>query len=139
MKDAIPGLSRVALLYSPYSPRAQTPGLIQETESAARSLRLEGRCIEVHRGEDLEAAFQRAARERVGGMVIVPDPFFSSQMQRIGELAIKHRLPIIAGQPGFAHAGGLIAYGPSITDNWRRGATYVPPGSSRSSDRRASS
>jgi putative ABC transport system substrate-binding protein len=48
---------------------------------------------------------------------------------------MRHRLPVIAGQSGFANAGGLIAYGPSITDNWRRAATYVdrilkgtPPG-----------
>jgi ABC-type uncharacterized transport system substrate-binding protein len=45
--------------------------------------------------------------------------------QRIGELSIKHRLPSIAGQSGFASAGGLIGYGPSITDSWRRSATYV--------------
>jgi putative ABC transport system substrate-binding protein len=68
-------------------------------------------------------------------MVVVPDPFFNTHVQRIAELAIRHRLPIIAGQSGFANAGGLIAYGPSITDNWRRAATYVdrilkgtPPG-----------
>jgi putative ABC transport system substrate-binding protein len=46
-------------------------------------------------------------------------------VRRISELAIRHRLPSIAGQSGFASAGGLIAYGPSITDNWRRSTTYV--------------
>jgi putative ABC transport system substrate-binding protein len=57
--------------------------------------------------------------------VVVPDPLFNTYVRRIGELSIKHRLPSIAGQSGFASAGGRIAYGPSITDNWRRSATYI--------------
>jgi putative tryptophan/tyrosine transport system substrate-binding protein len=122
LKDAIPTLSRVAVLFSP---RAQMPGLIQETEAAARSLRLEVLRVEVRRREDLESAFQLAARERAGGVVVVPDPFFNTHVQRIGELGIKHRLPTIAGQSGFSSAGGLITYGPSITDHWRRSVTYV--------------
>lgn len=122
LKDAILTLSRVAVLFSP---RAQMPGLIQETEAAARSLRLEVLRVEVRRGEDLESAFQLAARERAGAVVVVPDPFFNTHVRRIAELAIRHRLPIIAGQSGFANAGGLITYGPSITDNWSRAATYV--------------
>ncbi len=134
LKDAVPGLSRVGVLFRS---RAQMPGMIQETEAAARSLRLEVLRLEVHRGDgqDLEAAFQQAARERAGAVVVVPDPFFNTYVQRVAELAIRHRLPVIAGQSGFANAGGLIAYGPSITDNWRRAATYVdrilkgtPPG-----------
>ena len=101
------------------------PGLIEETEAAARSLRLEVLRVEVRRGEDLESAFRSAARERAGAVVVVPDPFFNTHVRRIGELAIRHRLPTIAGQSGFASAGGLITYGPSITDNWRRSVTYV--------------
>src|SRR5262245_13567067 len=122
LKDAMPALSRVAVLFSP---RAQLPGLIQETDAAARSLRLDVLPLEVRRGEDLDPAFQLAVRERAGAMVVVPDPRFQTHVRRIAELGIRHRLPIIAGQSGFAEAGGLIAYGPSITDNWRRAATYV--------------
>lgn len=122
LKDAIPTLSRVAVLFSP---RVQMPALIQETDAAARSLGLEVLPVEVRRGEDLESAFHLAARERAGGMVVVPDPLFNTHVRRIAELGIRHRLPTIAGQSGFASAGGLIAYGPSITDNWRRAAAYV--------------
>jgi putative ABC transport system substrate-binding protein len=134
LKDAVPGLARVGVLFRP---RAQMPGMIQETEAAAQSLRLEVLRLEVRRGDgqDLEAAFQQATRERAGAVVVVPDPFFNTHVQRVAELAMRHRLPVIAGQSGFANAGGLIAYGPSITDNWRRAATYVdrilkgtPPG-----------
>ena len=99
LKDAIPTLSRVAVLFSP---RDQMPGLIQETEAAARSLRLEVLRLEVCRGEDLESAFQLAVRERAGAVVVVPDPFFNTHVRTIGELAIRHRLPSIAGQSGFS-------------------------------------
>ena len=122
LKDAIPTLSRVAVLFTP---RNEMPGLIQETDAAARSLRLEVLRLEVWRDEELEPAFQRAARERAGAVVIVPDPFFNTHVRRIGELGIRHRLPTIAGQSGFSEAGGLITYGPSITDHWRRSVTYV--------------
>jgi putative ABC transport system substrate-binding protein len=122
LRDAIPTLSRVAILFSP---RAQMPGMIEETVAAARSLRLDVVRVEVRRGEDLEPAFQLAVRERAGAMVVVPDPLFNTHVRRISELSLRHRLPTIAGQSGFASAGGLIAFGPSITDNWRRAATYV--------------
>ena len=122
LKDAIPTLSRIAVLFSP---RAQMPGMIEETVAAAQSLRLDVVRLEVRQSGDLDAAFQHAVRERVGAMVVVPDPLFNTYVERIGELSIKHRLPSIAGQSGFASAGGLIAYGPSITDNWRRSAAYV--------------
>jgi putative tryptophan/tyrosine transport system substrate-binding protein len=122
LKNAIPTLSRVAVLFSP---RAQMPGLIEETVAAAQSLRLDVVRLEVRQSADLEAAFQLAVRERAGAILVVPDPLFNTYVQRIGELSIKHRLPSIAGQSGFASAGGLIAYGPSITDSWRRSATYV--------------
>jgi putative tryptophan/tyrosine transport system substrate-binding protein len=122
LKDAIPTLSRIAVLFIP---RTQMPGLIQETEAAAHSLRLEVLHLEVRRGEDLEPAFRRAVRERAGALVVVPDPFFNTHVRRIGELGIRHRLPTISGQSGFSEAGGLITYGPSITDHWRRSVTYV--------------
>lgn len=122
LKDAIPALSRVAIVFSP---RAQMPGMIDETMAAAQSLRLEAVRLEVRGSDDLERALQFAVRERAGGMVIVPDPSFNTYVGRIGELGVRHRLPTIAGQSGFAESGGLIAYGPSITDNWRRSATYV--------------
>ena len=102
LKDAIPTLSRVAVLFSP---RAQMPGLIEETVAAAQSLRLDVVRLEVRQSADLEAAFQLAVRERAGAIVVVPDPLFNTYVQRIGELSIKHRLPSIAGQSGFAAHG----------------------------------
>jgi putative ABC transport system substrate-binding protein len=99
--------------------------MIEETVAAAQSLHLDVVRLEVRQSADLDAAFQLAVRERVGAMVVVPDPLFNTYVGKIAELSIKHRLPSIAGQSGFASAGGLITYGPSITDNWRRSATYV--------------
>ena len=122
LKDALPALSRVAVLFTP---RAQMPGLIQETEVAARNLHLDVLRVEVQRGENLESAFQLAVRGHAGGMVVVPDPLFNTHARTIAQLAIRHRLPSIAGQSGFAKAGGFIEYGPSITGHWRRAATYV--------------
>src|SRR5262245_58999377 len=77
LKDAIPALSRVGVLFSP---RAQMPGMIQETEAAARRLRLEVLRLEVRPGEDLEAPFRQAVQERVGAVVVVPDPVFNTHV-----------------------------------------------------------
>src|SRR5262249_13380114 len=73
----------------------------------------------------LDAAFQTATRSRASAAVTLQDPFFASQTAKVAELAVKHRLPMMSGEPGSVEAGSLMRYGPSIPDLWRRAATYV--------------
>lgn len=134
LKDAVPGLSRVAIIWNPDIRGAALD--YKETEAAARSLRLQLQSVEVRRGEDLDRAFSALAEQRAEALVAPPiNPFLFANRRRLAALAQKNRLPSMYGLREFADAGGLMAYGPSIADGWRRAATYVdkilkgaPPG-----------
>jgi putative ABC transport system substrate-binding protein len=81
--------------------------------------------LEVRDPNDLDGAFEAALGEGVEALVLVLSAFFIRNRPRVVELAAKSRLPAISGEPDFARAGGLMAYGPSQDDMWRRAATYV--------------
>jgi ABC-type uncharacterized transport system substrate-binding protein len=93
--------------------------------SAAQSLGLGLLVREVHRADELEQAFATAVKEGAGGLVVRPAPFLATYESRIADLAIRHRLPAISWRPHFVERGGLMAYGPSLTEMWRRAAALV--------------
>jgi putative tryptophan/tyrosine transport system substrate-binding protein len=74
---------------------------------------------------ELPSAFEAAAKERANALVVVDDLVIGSYQTQILELAAKHRLGVASIYREFAHAGGLMAYGPSLSDTYRRAATYV--------------
>jgi putative tryptophan/tyrosine transport system substrate-binding protein len=124
LKEVIPGLSRIAILWNP-----DVRGAVldyRETESAARSLRLHVQSGEVSRADDLERAFPAMTRGRAEALIVpAVSPVMYSNRNEIARLAQRSRLPSMFGTRDFAEAGGLIAYGPSAADQWRRAATYV--------------
>ena len=64
-------------------------------------------------------------RDRVQAVLLTQDILFVEEGRRIGELALKHRLPTMSGETGYAVGGGLMNYGPSLVDNFRRAAVFV--------------
>jgi len=74
---------------------------------------------------DIEAAFRAAARERADAVLVLPGPVFNAQRTELATLASKHRIPATYNSPEYVEAGGLMSYGASITDSYRRAATYV--------------
>jgi len=124
MRDTVPGLSRIGVLIPPADPRAIDP-LLKGTEAAARAAGIQTYPFRVQVADDLDKAFKTAARERVGAMIALQNPFFANENARIAMLALKHHIPTMSGEPSFAEAGGLMTYGPSIPDLWRRAAVYV--------------
>jgi putative tryptophan/tyrosine transport system substrate-binding protein len=74
---------------------------------------------------EFERAFAAAARDGAGALSILAAPFIVQNLRRIANLALQHRLPAIFWRPDFAEAGGLIAYGPSQRDLYRRAAALV--------------
>ena len=96
----------------------------ESMEPAAKSLKLDLHQAEVRAAADLEGAFAAMAAKRVGGVVIVEDGMINANTSAIAGLAAKVRLPII-GISELAHAGGLIAYGASFPDMYRRAAVFV--------------
>ncbi len=98
---------------------------MQEAQAAARALRVTLLSLDAPNPEALETALATVARERVGGLMVLPDAIFYGQRQRIADFATRNRLPAIYDQKGYVDAGGLMAYGPSFADLNRRAATYV--------------
>ena len=123
LKEAFPHVSRVAVLWDPA--RAVSKIGFRETEAAARVLGLQLQSVEFTGANDLGNALSAIIRERAGALIIMPTPGFTTLRGRIVELAAKSRLPAMYHRKDFAHAGGLMAYGPDYLDNFRRAATYV--------------
>ena len=124
LKETVPKISRVAALWNPANPIFQA---IQrkETEAAARTLGMQLRILQARGPDEIESAFATMARERTRALLVLGDPVFFSHRKRIADLAANGRLPAVGGTREFVDAGGLMAYGPSYADMYRRAATYV--------------
>jgi len=121
LMEAVPGLSRVGVLWD------STIGDVQfrATEAAARAARVTLRSLAIQRVEDVKDAFDRAAREGLHGVVILSSPLINAQRSQITSLAVKMRLPTISLFTLFPRSGGLMAYGPNLSDMYKRAATYI--------------
>jgi ABC-type uncharacterized transport system substrate-binding protein len=121
LKEAVPTLSRVALLWD------STVGLTQfrVTEAAARTAGVSPLSLPIQRLEDFKDAFNHAAREQAHAVVALSSPLIFGQRLQIADLALKTRLPTISLFTLFPRSGGLMAYGPNFPEMWKRAATYV--------------
>ena len=97
----------------------------QGAENAAAALAIKLMPVVVRLPDDLDAAFQSLARERVGGLFVPQDPMFLAERQRIGILAIAARLPTMFGFREHVESGGLMSYGIDLRANFRRAGDYV--------------
>ena len=122
LKQAIPGLSRVALLWDP----SMDPVPLRASEAAARSLGLRLQIVEARGPSDFERAFRLAAKGNRAVMV-GQSPVLENDVHRkqIVDLAAKHRLPAISSFSRGPEAGLLMSYGPNLNDLFRQAATYV--------------
>lgn len=125
LKEAVPNATRVAVLANTAAATGAGEAAWEETRGAARLLGLELHHLDVRRPNDLEAAFEAATRESADALFLLPAVLFTREQTRIAELAARHRLPAIYQFREFADAGGLMAYGPSLTAMYRRSAAYV--------------
>jgi putative ABC transport system substrate-binding protein len=123
LREIVPKASRVAVLWTPGPGGAEDQ--FRAAELAARALGVELVSLEASRDDDLEKAFEAAARSGAGALLVLGSPNFFGLRARITELSQKRRLPGMYWLPSFAHAGGLVVYGPSDTEYYRRAAMYV--------------
>jgi ABC-type uncharacterized transport system substrate-binding protein len=123
LKEAVPKLSRVAVIQNPGMSNAAQA--LKDAQIAAQSLKLTIQPLEVQGPNDLEGVFAAAKKGRAEGMVIVGDPVTFTHRKRVADLALKNRIATIHGQIQFAEAGAMIVYGPNDADMFRRAATYV--------------
>jgi putative ABC transport system substrate-binding protein len=124
LREVVPGLSRVAFLWNP-----DVRGAVldyNQTEGAARSLRLQLLSVEVPRAEDLDRAFSAVTKGRAQALIVPGlNPVLFANRGQIVSFAQRNRLPSMYAQKEYVDAGGLMSYGPSSADLWRRAATFV--------------
>jgi putative tryptophan/tyrosine transport system substrate-binding protein len=123
LKEVIPKLSRVAVLSNSANPII--PPLLRETEAAARALGIQLQVVEVRGPTEFDGAFSAMTRDRAGALVVLPDGIFQNERRRIAALAVKSRLPAMYAWREAVEDGGLMSYGASVPDIFRRAATYV--------------
>jgi len=123
LKEVVPEVSRVAVLWLPTNPGHAL--ILRELEAAASTLRVTLQRVAVGGPDGFEGAFAAMSKERVGGVIVLPEPLFSRERDRLADLAARHRLPAVYGVVDHVAAGGLMAYAVDDRDNWYRAAAYV--------------
>ena len=123
LKEVVPGLSRVAILFNPtnhYMPLA-----LQSAQKGAQTLDVTLAIYQVHDTASLDAAFVTLMRDRPDAFMVPADTFLVSQRSRITQFAIENKLPSVYTFREYIEVGGLIAYTPDYHDLFRRAASYV--------------
>jgi len=123
LKEAVPPLSRVAILINPNNSSSQ-PG-VDEIQTAAEKLKLTARVVEIRSAEEIETAFASITQYRANGIILLPDGLFYGQRARIASLALKYRLPSMFTNSESVESGGLMSYGPNLNAVFYRTAYYV--------------
>ena len=123
LKEFVPKLSRVAVLANPgFLPALAT---LKAMEAPARTLGMTVVRFDARGPADLEGVFAAVTRARSDALVVTGGPVQFNMRTQIARLALRHRLPSISGIIEDVEAGGLMSYGASLSDQWRRAATYV--------------
>jgi putative ABC transport system substrate-binding protein len=123
LKETVPGIARPAVLWNSALP--DTLLAWQESTSAAEVQGVQLLSLEVRHASDLDGAFEAATRERADALMALGDPLVFTELSRIISFTKQHQLPSIFHWREAVVEGGLMAYGPSITANYRRAAYYV--------------
>jgi putative ABC transport system substrate-binding protein len=122
--EMVPGIDRVAVLWNPASPFLRTYWEAARARGPDLGVALDS--FEVQESRQFESTFDAIKSAHAGALIVLSDSFFTFHRSRIAELAAKYHIPTIYGHSRYIEeAGGLMSYGPSISDITRRGASYV--------------
>jgi putative ABC transport system substrate-binding protein len=126
LTQAVPGVSRVAVLWQPGGiGKGTEKDMLKEAEVAARALGVRLQFVEARGPEDFDRAFSEMTRARAGALTVLTNTMFANERRRLVDLAAKNRLPAAYPWREGVDAGGLMSYGANLADLWRRAATYV--------------
>jgi putative ABC transport system substrate-binding protein len=126
LTQAVPGVSRVAVLWQPGAvPERTEKDMLKGAEVAARALGVRPQFVEARGPADFDRAFSDMTKARAGALTVLGSTMFGNERRRLVDLAAKNRLPAVYPWREFVDAGGLMAYGPNVADLYRRAATYV--------------
>ncbi|WP_249133860.1 ABC transporter substrate-binding protein [Bradyrhizobium sp. AUGA SZCCT0182] len=124
LKEAVPGLSRVGVLWDARLRQALEPSF-EAMQTALPSLGLQHYAIAVNRADDLPDAFRAASRARVEALILFPSPQFFDHLAEFARMTAAQKIPAISGFTDFARAGGFLSYGPNAAKTWRYAAISV--------------
>ena len=126
LKQAVPGVARVAILRQPGALGERTAkDMLEAVDVAARALGVQPQFIEARGPDEFARAFSDMTRARAGALTMLPSALFLREHRRLVGLAAKNRLPAVYSAREFVDAGGLMSYGANQPDLFRRAATYV--------------
>lgn len=123
LKETIPKLSRVAVLWNPQDPSSAQQW--KESQLPARELGLQLHSMEVSTTDRFESSFKEATQALSGALAVTQNAFINDNQKRIANLAAKSRLPAIYPREDFVKSGGLMSYGADQFEPYRRAALYV--------------
>ena len=123
LKETVPKIRRVAILSNPTNAYHQLA--IREVNVQAQSLGVQLQLLEAQGPNEFDGAFAAMAKERVGALLVLSDAMLNSHATRLADLAARSRLPAAYGVRESVEAGGLMSYGPSFLDLFRRSAVFV--------------
>ena len=126
LKQAVPGVDRVAILRQPVALGERTAkDMLKAADAAARALGVQPQFVEARDPDELARAFSDMTSARAGALTVLPANMFLREHRRLVDLAAKNRLPAVYTSRDFVDAGGLMSYGANQADLFRRAATYV--------------
>ncbi len=126
LKEAVPGVSRVAVLWQPGDvPETTAKTLLKEAEVAARALGVRVQFVEARGPADFDRAFSEMTEAHAGALSVLTSAILFTEHRRLVDLSAKHRLPTVYPWREGADSGGLMSYGPNVADLYRRTAFYV--------------
>jgi ABC-type uncharacterized transport system substrate-binding protein len=123
MHEVVPTAMIIALLVNPTNPLAETNTSVMQ--AAARTLGRQLHVLHARAERDFDTVFATLVRVRAGGLVIGNDGLFINQREQLGALTVRHAVPAIYFNRGFAAAGGLMSYGSDFADSYRRLGVYT--------------
>jgi putative ABC transport system substrate-binding protein len=123
LQELVPGGALLGAILNPKYPPAA--GQLEDIERASRQIGRRVFVVKASNDAELDTAFAAVVRERVGALLVAADPYFDSRRNRIIAFAAQSRLPAIYQFREYAVAGGLISYGPSLTEGYRQYGIYA--------------
>jgi putative ABC transport system substrate-binding protein len=123
VRDLLPDVDLVAALINPDNPNAASHA--RDLAAAARAWRLKLLTLEARNDDDFEPAFMNMLQQLAGALIVTSDPFFDSRRQQLVASIARTRMPTIYPTRDFVEAGGLMSYGPSLTEGARRVGLYA--------------
>ena len=123
LKKLAPQIDHAAIMLNPNQPPHVS--MLHAIEAVAPALGMRSTAVPAREAGDIDSAIETAARERNGGLVVLPSPVYVAHREQVAALAARYGVPAVYGMQEFAGSGGLISYGIDATDQYRRAMVYI--------------